>query len=294
MNRLSLLAALGAWSCFAASARADQLTVVDVTYDHAAETTHDSHLIVDASPATPPNLRSPIDYASGTAYVRLEVFTKPSDVPTRFQVCFNAQPTYACTHQAPPYTTTGVYTWATPFDEMWQGELVDWSRGLGDTLSLILKDTMNGKPAPENVGPEIAALYMPTRIRVTVTLVSPGDSYVPPGTTPDAGVADAGVELDAGRAEDAGTPGDAGASVAHDAGSPDGRPRDASVRDAGPGDEARDAGTDEPEPTRDASAAAPAPTGGCSAAIGASGGAWIAAPLLLVIPWAARRRRRRA
>src|SRR5690606_7911251 len=143
MHRKALLTALATWASFAASARADQVTVVDVTYEHSAETTHDSHLIVEPLPGTPGNLRSPVDWASGTAYVRLEVLTKPTDVPTRYQVCFNGSPTYACTHQAPPYTTTGVYTWATPFREMWQGERVDWSRGLGDTLSLILKDTSN-------------------------------------------------------------------------------------------------------------------------------------------------------
>ena len=39
--------------------------------------------------------------------------------------------------------------------------------GLG-RIALILKDTMNGKPAPENVGEETSRLYMPTEVRVTV------------------------------------------------------------------------------------------------------------------------------
>ena len=135
----------------ATSANAQQIVVADVTYEHGPDTTTDSHYRVEPLPGTPTNLRSPVDYASGDAVVRLEVRTKPSDAATRFQVCFEARPTYACTDQAPAYTTTGTYTWSTPFSRFYQGSMVDWSMGLG-RIALILKDTMNGKPAPENVG----------------------------------------------------------------------------------------------------------------------------------------------
>ena len=211
----ALVVALAISTVVLSSARvsAQQVVVTDVTYEHSAETTTDSHYRVDALPGTPADLRSPIDYASGEAYVRLEVFTKPSDAATRFQVCFEASPTYACTDQAPAYTTTGVYTWATPFSRFYQGSLVDWSRGLG-RVALILKDTMNVKPAPENVGEEVSARYMPTRVRVTVTLVPPGGTYVPPDEpAPDAGP----IELDAGPGTDAGTELDAGTGERPDA-----------------------------------------------------------------------------
>jgi hypothetical protein len=261
----------------AAPARADQVVVTDVTYEHSATTTHDSHLIVDAPPETPASLRAPVDYASGTAYVRLEVLTKPSDAPTRYQVCFNASPTYACTDQAPPYTTTGVYTWATPFDRFWQGELPDWSRGLGSTISLILKDTMNRKPSPENVGADVSARYMPTRLRVTVTLVSPRSTYVPPDEATDAGV----IDEDGGPSEsDAGAErGDAGTASA-DAGVDD---AGALAPDAGavPGDGA-------PAPV------IPPPTeaaGGCSATLRSSRSSGLAAPLILACIAAGRRKR---
>jgi hypothetical protein len=269
----------------AARARADQFVVTDVTYEHSAATTHDSHMIVDALPETPANLRAPVDYASGTAYVRLEVFTKPTDAPTRYQICFNASPNYACTDQAPPYTTTGVYTWATPFDRFWQGDLPDWSRGLGSTISLILKDTMNRKPSPENVGEEVSARYMPTRLRVTVTLVSSGATYVPPEAIveEDAGAddEDGGVsDEDAGRAVDAGDEGrdDAGV-LARDAGEP--------TRDAG--EPTRDAS---PRPS-DASPTRPEPsTGGCTVSASASGRVALPAMLIVACVGAARRKRR--
>ncbi len=123
-----------------------------------------------------------------------------------------------------------MYTWTTPFSDFYQGALVDWSMGLG-RIALILKDTMNGKPAPENVGEEVSSLYMPTELRVTVTLVSAGDTYVPPEEmTPDAGMPlDAGTELDAGARPDAGRTTDAGTRDA-------GETNDASSGDAGGGD----------------------------------------------------------
>lgn len=186
---LALILPLAFSAFFAApTAQAQQVVVTDVTYEHSATTTTDSHYRVDPSPETPDDLTTPIDYASGTAHVRLEVFTKPSAEATRFQICFEARPTYACTGQAPPYTATGVYTWATPFSSFYQGDMVDWTMGTG-RIALILKDTMNGKPSPENVGTETSALFMPTMLRVTVTFVAPGGTYVDPTLVEDAGVA---------------------------------------------------------------------------------------------------------
>jgi hypothetical protein len=239
-----------AWALASGTASAQQLVVADVTYEHSATTTFDSHYHLDAAAGTPADLTAPVDYASGDAVVRLEVFTKPSDAGTRFQVCFEAMPTYACTDQAPTCTTVGVYTWTTPFSRFYQGDMVDWSLGLG-RIALILKDTMNRKPSPENVGATESARYMPTRIRVTVTLVPPGATYTPPPDTIDAGVlpTDAAVAIDAG----------ADASVlAHDASGRDG------------GSIARDAG-------------APAASGGCSVVAGRASPAWALLALMLAL-----------
>jgi len=178
-------------------ALAAQFVVTEVTYEHSATTTTDSHLRLPPSAETPPNWKSPIDYATaGTVYVRLEVFTKPSAENTRFQVCFEATPSYACTNQSPIYTKTGVYTWATPFPNFYQYDRVDWTKGIVKS-ALILKDDKNIKPAPENVGEARSKLFMPTKLRVTVTVVSPGSTYVPPAAT------DAGVDAAADTAPDA-------------------------------------------------------------------------------------------
>lgn len=173
-------------------ALAAQFVVTEVTYEHSATTTTDSHLRLPPSAETPKNWKSPVDYATaGTVHVRLEVFTKPSAENTRFQICFEASPSYACTNQSPIYTKTGVYTWATPFPSFYQYDKVDWTKGILKS-ALILKDDKNVKPAPENVGEARSKLFMPSKVRVTVTVVSPGSTYVPPGPPPgDAGTSDA-------------------------------------------------------------------------------------------------------
>jgi len=170
--------------------------VVDVAYTHSAQTTKDSHYRVPPPPGTPSNWTSPIDYVGGSAWVRLEVKTKAGgDTPTRFQVCFELAVNYACTNMSPVYTKPGVYTWGTSFSGAYPAAFylsgpVDWSKGIQAT-ALILKDTKNVKPAPENVGAAVSALYMPTDLHVTVTLVPKGETYVEP-MGGDAGSGDAG------------------------------------------------------------------------------------------------------
>lgn len=209
--------ALSVSSLWSAAALAEQFVVVDATYEHTADMP-DSHYRVDPPPGTPSDWRSPIDYASGTAHMHLEVYTKPTDTPTKFQACFEAQPTYACVGQSPTYTTVGVYDWETPFSDFWSppGTQVDWTLGTGK-IALILKDTQNGKPSADNVGEETAALYMPTKVRLVITIVAPGSEYIPPSSpdagAPDGGGVDAGPdEPDAGNTSGAGGQGGSGGS----------------------------------------------------------------------------------
>ncbi len=127
---------------------------------------------------------SPVDYSQGSAWVYLEVHTKPTAQETKVQVCFEASPTYACTFQSPTYTEVGTHEWETPFADFWSppGESVDWTQGTNN-IACILEDTENGKPSADNVGPEVAALYTPTEVRLVVTLVEPGSVYEPPTPT---------------------------------------------------------------------------------------------------------------
>lgn len=170
-------------SLWGSAAQAAQVVVLDETWVHAPDIA-DSHYRVDPRPGTPDNWVSPVDYSQGKAYLYLEVHSKPTAQPTRFQVCFEANPTYGCTEQSPIYTEVGVYEWESDFAGFWSppGEFVDWSLGV-NKIACILKDTMNNKPSADNVGPEMAALYMPTEVRLVVTIVEPGGIYEPPTPT---------------------------------------------------------------------------------------------------------------
>jgi hypothetical protein len=233
-----------------ARARAEQFIVTDVAYTHSAATTSDSHYRVDPLPAAPSNWKSPLDYSQGSVHVLLEVKTKPGATPTKFQICFEGTPSYACTDQSRAYTEVGPVEWTTPFTNFYQGDGVgvDWSKGV-KKVALILKDTMNNKPQGD-------PLYVPTDLRVEVAVISKGASYMAPPR--DAGVSDAG----AGAARDAGAEaGDASAAQPADAAT-DTRPlsQDASY-DAGP------------SPRSDAGSAAPTAVDASTHAAGDAAGA---------------------
>ncbi|MEP7121391.1 MAG: MYXO-CTERM sorting domain-containing protein [Byssovorax sp.] len=264
-------AAVAVASLASSAALADQFVVVDSTWDHTPDLA-DSHYRVLPTAATPADWTSPVDYASGMAHVRLEVFTKPTATPTKFQVCFEATPTYACTDQSPTYTTVGVLDWETPFSNFWSppGETVDWSQGT-NKIALILKDTQNGKPSADNVGAEMAALYTPTHVRMTVTIVAAGSTYMPPPPPFDGGV----VDGDGGILVDGGT-GDAGQDPSASSSSGAMDPADGGV-DPGAGGSPSGSGKSE---------------GGCGVVTSpgsAGSGAWL---LLAMIAIRATRRRR--
>ena len=256
-------------------ALADQFVVVDSTWDHTPDLA-DSHYRVTPLAGTPADWKSPIDYASGSAHVRLEVFTKPTDQPTKFQVCFEATPTYACTDQSPTYTTVGVIEWDTPFSKFYvpAGEMVDWTKGT-KKIALILKDTKNGKPSADNVGAVTAALYTPTHVRMVVTIVAPGSTYMPP-PPPDAGTP---VDPDAGGGGGSG-PMDGGVDTTTTAAATTGA-GGGSMNDAGA---AGGAGGTPSTPTKSESGCSVAPALG-----GESHGAWLS--LALAALCVARRRR---
>jgi hypothetical protein len=178
---------------YASVALADQFVIIDQTWNHTPDLA-DSHKHFSPSASTPPNWVSPVDYSHGTAYVYMEVHTKPTAQPTKFQVCFEATPTYACTDQSPTYTTIGTYQWSTPFSNFYQpqGTTVDWTKG-DSMVACILKDTMNNKPSADNVGATEAALYTPTEVRMVVTIVTPGGTYVPPTPTGEGGAGGMGA-----------------------------------------------------------------------------------------------------
>lgn len=189
-------------------ARAEQFVLVDVSYTHSAETTKDSHYYTKPPADAPKDWTNPVDYSTGSVHIIVDVKTKPAgDTPTKFQICFEGTPSYACTLQSPTYTATGRVEWDSPFKDFWYDSTVDWSKGTKQ-IPLILKDTNNGKPAGD-------PKYMPTDLHVQLTLVSPGAKFVAPPAAgsggaggaagaPAAGVAGAGTGGRGGSASAAG------------------------------------------------------------------------------------------
>jgi uncharacterized protein (TIGR03382 family) len=196
--------------CGASSvARADQFTLVDVSYTHSAETTSDSHYYVMLPADTPKDWTSPVDWSNGSVHLIVDVKTKPAGgAKTKMQVCFEGTPAYGCTLQSPTYTTTGKVEWDSPFKDFWYGGDVDWSKGI-KKVPLILKDDQNNKPAGD-------PKYMPTDLHVQIYLVSPGAKFAPPaagsGGTGASGTGAAGAGTGGAAAAGTGAAGAAGAA----------------------------------------------------------------------------------
>jgi hypothetical protein len=246
------------------AASAQQFVVTEATYTATVDNTMDSHFYEPPAKATPSNWTSPVDYSKGTAYVRLEVLSKPSTKKTLYNVCFEGNSGYCCMGYPPPYTAPGVVNFSGSLPSFWNYSTVDWSKGLHQ-MALILKDENGNKVQGD-------ASFYPTKIHVTITVVAPGGTYVPPSEMmndagmaamdagkPDSGPADAGrpaKEKDAGHsAADAGAP--------HDADGGGSKPADSGMRPAMAGSGA----------TQHDSGVSLEPVGGAHSSAGAAGSA---------------------
>jgi hypothetical protein len=199
--RQSFLALLLSLSVSAVRAQ-DQLELVDVTYTATAENTDDSRYDLEPSADVPDDWTSPVDYAGGSVHVRAEVLDKPSDDLTNLNICLEGAPgeTLSCLPYL-VYTEPGVYEDTFPFDVLWQYDVRDWTESTNQ-IAMILKDE------EELVRPDDPAFY-PYELHVTITLLTEGTTYVPPGEEPepepDAGAAGDGGE--GGMSESGGTGG---------------------------------------------------------------------------------------
>ena len=134
----------------------------------------------------PANLVSPVDYAHGTVYQRLQVFTKPSTKTVKYQICFFqdtiTQPKHACTNRdLLAFNRTGTYYASQPLSNIYQSDHIDWGRKL---LIMMLDMTdkngilIDNRPV-YNMGkiwdgsPNLA-LYYPMNVRYTAIIVPKG------------------------------------------------------------------------------------------------------------------------
>jgi hypothetical protein len=222
-----LVVCLGSW---ALPARAQQPLVIDATYTATAQNTMESHYRIKPVAGAPTNWRSPVDYASGMARVRVEVLEKPSDKKTLVNICFEGN-AKSCMPYPPAYTAPGIYNFTAPFAAFWQYDKVDWTKGIQNVAVVLKTET--------EVEAQGDPLYYPAKMHVTINLVAaaseddagaaPKDAGATPPRTdagrPDAGATaptDAGTKPDAAVMTDASstpTPPAAGASATSAAGS---------------------------------------------------------------------------
>lgn len=164
----------------ALSARAsaqDQFVIADATFTATAQNTMQSQYPIAPLPAAPANWKSPVDFSSGTMYVRYEVLEKPSNATTYGNICFEQGKTLTCQGYPPPYTSTGVTMNNAKLPTFWQYSMIDWTKKI-DRVYVVLKDGSMSIVQGN-------AMFYPTKLHVTVTVVAPGKTYVMPPPTAD-------------------------------------------------------------------------------------------------------------
>jgi hypothetical protein len=206
LSRWTLFASLGLW---ALPVHAQQLLLVDATYTATAQNTSSSHYRLTPLAGTPTNWRAPVDYAAGTMFARIEVIEKPSDSKTLVTICFEGN-VKTCMPYPPAYTAPGVYDVSWRIDSFWQYAMVDWTKGVQQVAVVLKTET--------EVEAQGDPLFYPAKMHVTVSLVPPGQTFVPPASQADAGVGptDAGATppaADAGRPDASGAKPDAAAMI---------------------------------------------------------------------------------
>jgi len=276
-----------------ALAQPAQLVAFDVVYtaeyyDMTVKGEH-YHLLVLPAPTEPASWTSPIDYSKGTVYFHLEVMTKPSARSTAITVCFDGDlEAYGCIVTG-AYTTTGVHDSMMPISSTWQYGKIQWNKRRTQ-YHLVLKDGAKDDFPPDSE----KDLFVPSKMRIVMTIVPPGGKYTPPPSSEGGGGSDAGATpVDASEVtkDAAVAAADAGA-LAPDAAAPDPvvTPDAATSKPTTKMDAASKPPVDEPEPTDPGGGAKPAgKSGGCAIADGGSA----AGPLVLLALAIAQRRRRR-
>ena len=160
-----------------------QLVLLDVVYTHDVETMAFSFLPVGAD--VPDDLTAPADYSQGHLHLRVDVRSKPSDLPVSYQLCFfqddHTSDNHACGSYA-DLTGVGVVEMDQPMPEIWQYGVIEWWRPLLD-LMLVVKDG-DGDPVDTRYGfdgqwegsPDLG-LYYPMQVRATAVVVPPGGQF---------------------------------------------------------------------------------------------------------------------
>ena len=158
------------------------LLLIDVTMTHDVrdENSASAFSFLNSTSNVGIDLESPVGYASGTLVHRLEVISKPSDLPVQYQLCLvpaNIAQNPACSNATGlQFTAPGTYEYRQPMTSLSNHAGINWKRGL-QNLMLVVKDGA-GNPIDTSFAlkdawagsPELS-LYYPMQVRYTATII---------------------------------------------------------------------------------------------------------------------------
>lgn len=163
----------------------EQFVLIDSTFTMTAQNTSLSQYGVAPLPAAPDNWKAPFDWTKGSMHVRFEILEKPSNATTLTNVCLENNNVLTCQPYPPPYNNKGVFTSDDRLPTFWQYNVYDWTQKI-EHVYIVIKDE-TGKLV------QGSAMFYPSKMRVTVTIVPPGKTYKETAVTePDE---DAGVPM---------------------------------------------------------------------------------------------------
>lgn len=165
---------------------AEQFTLFDQTFtyekkDAIPTKSHLKLMAKELSKETPKNWSSPLNYADGKVYIRVEVLEKPKgDVPTHWSLCYIANKGqngsgYACA-SSPKYNKAGVYEVTRDMKRLWQKDKVVWTEGLRAFTLVVKGPKIEGLPGGKSHAHNQPDLdkFFPLKIRFTVVQISEG------------------------------------------------------------------------------------------------------------------------
>jgi MYXO-CTERM domain-containing protein len=167
---------------------------------------------------------TPVDYANGTLYYRVEIRSQPVAQDMNLQFCFwQAVPDReSCgPHQAVKGTPGVMVTWSCDVQKMWKKDdlPIEWTQPRDRNGVAIKDDTFQcvSDYSGWNWNGHDPSDWYPLDLRFTVVVVSKGSTfsgwttYIDPPKPPDAGAPDAKVGVDAGVVADISARADRGA-----------------------------------------------------------------------------------
>ena len=150
-----------------------QFVLIDETYTATAMNV-DNEARYNTTPrfGIPADWTQPVSFVDGRVFVEFEILEKPSDLTTLYNICF-ANSIDACMPYGPPFTKPGRYEFNSAFERFWQNDVIDWSKGVSRIQIYLKNDKEQKRPGTD-------PNFYPMKAHVTVTVVAPGATYIPP------------------------------------------------------------------------------------------------------------------